>query len=54
MKENEVKLFNRVLDLVDIEGKTWDDSCVEVGVTPFDVEAFIGRMKVWMKAEGLK
>ena len=54
MRKNEVELFNKVLDLVDIEGKTWDDSCIEVGVTAFDVEAFQTRLKAWMKGEGLK
>ncbi len=52
MKENEVKLFNEVLDLVDGDGKTWIESCIEVGVTAFDVDAFLNRMNVWMKGEG--
>ena len=52
MEVNKIKLFNKVLDLVDVEGKGWRESCIEVGVEGVDV--FLKDMKVWMGEMGVK
>ena len=48
------KLFNKVLNLVDVEGKGWRESCIEVGVKGDEVEVFLKGMKVWMGEIGVK
>ena len=53
-KNKNTKLFNKVLNLVDVEGKSWEESCVEVGISAFDVEVFLKEMKVWMREVGVK
>jgi hypothetical protein len=51
-KNKNIKLFNKVLNLVDVEGKGWKESCIEVGVCMDGVEVFLKGMRVWMKESG--
>ena len=53
IKEME-KLFNKVINLVDIKGKRWEESCIEVGVNVDEVDMFLKYMKVWMEEVGVK
>ena len=53
-KNKNTKLFNKVLNLVDVEGKGWRESCIEVGVRGDEVEVFLKDMKVWMGEMGVK
>ena len=51
--DKNTKLFNKVLNLVDVEGKGWKESCIEVGGVCVDgVEVFLKGMRVWMKESG--
>ena len=54
MDKNKIKLFNKVLDLVDVEGKGWRESCIEVGVCVEGGDVFLKDMKVWMGEMGVK
>ena len=49
-----VELFDKVLDLVGVEGKGWWESCIEVGVHPDEVGRFLEGMKVWVNYKGGK
>ena len=47
MKESE--LFELVLSKVNVEGKSWVDSCLECGIRMDEVGCFIEDVKYWVK-----